>query len=113
MYGLSPSTDLTFLIGLHVTDVSETEYQTQIKLEHDVELSLNDCDYTLNGVRVSVDGVERLRGLVGATVLTAEVAAPGDARLGFDSGDSLVAHDSNAPQYESYTITTPERFIVV
>jgi len=85
----------------------------RIRFDLEFELSLDDCEYTLNDARFPVDGSPRLERLVGATVLVADADGSGDLALAFDSGDRLVAHDSNAPQYESYTLTGPNEFWLV
>ena len=113
MYGLDPATDLAFFAGLRVLGVSEWEHGALLRFEQETELSLNDCEYSLNGARFAVGGAQRLNKFVGAIVVGALVSQPGELRLQFDSGDVLVAHDSNAPQYESYTVTIGDRWIVV
>jgi hypothetical protein len=86
--------------------------------EHQVQLRLDDAEIAIEGI-VDLDGVgltvaegHRLHILVGATVLSATVLAPGDLELSFSNGRVLVVRDSNA-HYESYVVTAPGVHIVV
>jgi hypothetical protein len=114
VHGLPEHVDLSFLEGLVLEQVAVGQFQTQLRFEDRVTISI-EGEVTIDGARrVGVDAGARLVWLVGRSVQRAGRAAPGDLCLAF-AGEPvamITVHDSN-DEYESYTIEGPRGLVVV
>lgn len=105
MYGLESSTDLTFLIGKELTQISYGLYQLILRLDPDVTISIE------SGVRLQaarVDGAPKqaaaLSAMLGACIVHIENLGQGQLLLRFSNNQEIVLLDGN-DDAESYTVS--------
>ncbi|SRR6266404_7155069 len=118
MYGLNRDIDLRFLNGRESIQIAIGVYQIQFGFDEDVRISVEgEFSYFDGGTEVvwrpgSPQIAARLVALLGATIDSFEGRENGTLTLSFSNGHRLIVPDSSQ-EYESYTITSPGRTIVV
>lgn len=114
------SNQLSFLIGLHVEQVSVGEHQVILHFSDDVDLSI---ETTVRQAMPKAAGEVSwspgivtqpiyLQRVLGATVDSQRVSEDGSLRLSFSSGDTM-SIERRPDGLESYQITKPDACIVV
>lgn len=106
MYGITQ--DMTFLIGKTILGIDPSEFICTIVLSDDLTISV-ESDVLVDSEPANVDC---LTGLIGATILSANVANEAVLALHLSNGALLTILDSNK-SFESFTIDGPGICIVV
>jgi len=118
VYGLPADTDLDFLTGSQLIQVSVGENETILRLEPDISIMVASAVHLIepDGSDVNLTDAReigaRLLPLLGDQIVAATVIPPGTLRLSWSPGSVLEIIDS-WDRFESYTITCGDRVIVV
>lgn len=108
MYGLSPDTDLTFLLHHRLEHIEVSDYQVQLHFSDSISINVEgDCKLDKKPVHYS-----DLLKLVGSEVAGVTIQDDGTTNVFFAGGRRLSIIDSN-DSYESYQIIAPGVYIVV
>lgn len=108
MYDLPQDVCLDFLLGRELLQVSFGLYQTILRLDSQVEISV-ECPFDIDG-RPSEPS--RLISLIGKRIDRATRVGEGDIELQFSGESRVLIKDCNSSA-ESYQITSPTHVIVV
>lgn len=118
MYGLPKDTDLSFLIGLEVTQVAIGLHHIALSFHEGSSIDL-ECEFELSGKLISPDPPAKfakeggaLIKLLGHRVKSAAVEGNGTVRMDFSNEIELRIFDSNS-NYESYKVTWSTGQIIV
>jgi hypothetical protein len=120
MYGLKKDVNLSFLNGREVIQIAIGVYQTILRFDEDVTISVDGGFSHFDGQSESVwmpglDAVQvaaQTATLLGSTVESFASHENGTLVLKFSNGHGLTIRDSSR-EYESYQISRPGETIVV
>ncbi len=128
MYELDPNMDLSFLVGLTLTQVGVGEFQIQLHFHENVTISIEEsveCTMTTSASRWGYDdhwtsspegddmkAVTSLLSLLGKTTTAFRRVGRSGLALSFEGGPSLEIFGENS-DYESFQINHPGGMIVV
>jgi uncharacterized protein DUF6188 len=119
MYGLDPKTDLSFLLGREVQQVAIGIHQVQIRFDQKVCIAIESrfqySDRLGQTFECHADhpvDATRLVELLGTALTDFRPEPSGTLALKFGTAGTLILFD-DSKEYESYQISTPDRYIVV
>jgi hypothetical protein len=118
VYGLPSDTDLDFLKGSQLIQVSVGENETILRFDPGISIMVASAVHLIEPGRTDANLCDarevgsRLLPLLGDHIAAAVAIPPGTLRLAWSSGTVLEIIDS-WDRFESYTITYGDRVIVV
>jgi hypothetical protein len=110
MYELPPEIDLSFFVGCELEQVCIGEFQTQLRFDRSVSISI-EREFTLDGQRQLASGGHVLHALLGKAVSEVRRVSPFDLAIRLEAHELVVHGVDN--HYESYTIWHGNELIVV
>jgi hypothetical protein len=108
MYGLPTDTDLSFLNDCELNQICVGLHEVILNFQGEVSIYVGG-DYDIDG---NAGTPQELFRFLGSRITAATNAGNGTICLSFMDDRRLSIHDSET-HYESYTITAPEKYIVV
>lgn len=103
MYGVPPDLDLSRFHGATLLEIAVGAFQVRLRFEQPLEVAI-EGDWEVHERDGAISSsIDRLRTVVGKSVISTEVRAPRSIVLDFDGGTRVEIYDS-AEHYESFSI---------